>query len=43
MNERPAWMDDALFEQISDIETHDIDGAPWGIIEVVLGDRREKQ
>jgi hypothetical protein len=38
--ERPKWMNDDLFEQIKEVETHDIDGAPWGLLNTVLTDRR---
>jgi hypothetical protein len=40
VHERPKWMDDSLFERIMDTETHDIDGAPWGLLNAVIGDRR---
>jgi hypothetical protein len=39
---RPAWMDEALFQEIADIETHDIDGAPWGILNAILTDRNNR-
>lgn len=37
--ERPAWMTDERYEQICNEELHDIDGAPWGILNAVLADR----
>ena len=39
VNDRPKWMDDDLFERIKEVETHDIDGAPWGLLNAVLADR----
>ena len=41
--QRPLWMTDGAFEELRDREWHDIDGAPWGILEVVLADRRRHQ
>lgn len=38
--DRPKWMDDDLFEQIKEVETHDIDGVPWGMLNAVVADRR---
>lgn len=35
----PAWMDSARLRRLRDEEWHDIDGAPWGILNVVLTDR----
>ena len=37
--ERPQWMSDERYEQICQEELHDIDGAPWGILNAVLADR----
>jgi hypothetical protein len=37
---RPGWMSDGRYQQICDQEMHDIDGAPWGILNAVLADRR---
>jgi hypothetical protein len=33
---RPAWMSEERFRTL---EVHDIDGAPWGILNAVLDDR----
>jgi len=41
--ERPSWMSDDDFERIKEVETHDIDGAPWGILNVVLTDRGKRR
>ena len=30
---RPAWMSDERYDQLYEEELHDIDGAPWGIID----------
>jgi hypothetical protein len=38
-HERPAWMSDERFEQLCEQESHDVDGAPWGILNAVLADR----
>lgn len=38
-NKRPPWMTDDRYEQICSEELHDIDGAPWGILNAVLADR----
>ena len=40
-NERPPWMTDARYEQICNEEQHDIDGAPWGILNAILADREK--
>jgi len=37
---RPRWMSDDLYASICEHEWHDIDGAPWGILNAVLADRR---
>ena len=39
VRERPKWMTDEDFEGLLDRELHDIDGAPWGILNAVLADR----
>jgi hypothetical protein len=38
-HERPHWMSQERFEQICNEELHDIDGAPWGILNAILADR----
>ena len=38
-SERPAWMTEARYEQLCKEELHDIDDAPWGILNAVLEDR----
>lgn len=40
-HERPAWMSDERYEQLCKEELHDIDGAPWGIINALLADREK--
>jgi hypothetical protein len=40
---RPAWMSDERYEQIVNTELHNINGAPWGILNVVLEDRAKRQ
>ncbi len=37
--ERPHWMSDAEYERICREQLHDVDGAPWGILNAVLADR----
>ncbi|MBO0806843.1 MAG: hypothetical protein J2P32_00875 [Actinobacteria bacterium] len=39
VHERPRWMSEDEYARICDEEMHDIDGAPWGILNVVLADR----
>jgi hypothetical protein len=41
VHERPRWMSDAVYEQICREQRHDVDGAPWGILDVVLADRAQ--
>ena len=36
---RPAWMTDAVFEDISRAESHDFDDEPHGVVKVLLADR----
>jgi hypothetical protein len=38
-SERPKWMTDERFEEICDLELHDINGAPWGILNALIADR----
>ncbi len=40
VHQRPKWMNGDQYMRICDQELHDIDGAPWGILDVVLADRR---
>ena len=35
----PAWMTAARLQRLRDEECHDIDGAPWGILNALLADR----
>ncbi|MCA1696584.1 MAG: hypothetical protein LC749_18710 [Actinobacteria bacterium] len=37
--ERPAWMTEERLQELRDREWHDIDGAPWGILNVIIADR----
>ena len=37
--DRPRWMSDELHARICEHE-YDIDGAPWGMLNAVLSDRR---
>lgn len=39
VHQRPATMSDEQFELLRDLEWHDIDGSPWGILATVLEDR----
>jgi len=39
VTERPKWMNEDRYQQIYDKETHDIDGAPWGILNALVADR----
>ncbi|MDQ1538729.1 MAG: hypothetical protein QOE58_3122 [Actinomycetota bacterium] len=39
--ERPKWMTEQDYLGLCDRELHDIDGAPWGILNAVLADRDE--
>jgi hypothetical protein len=39
VKERPSWMTDDELERIRDVETHEVDGAPWGMLNAVLADR----
>ena len=39
VSERPNWMTEADLQGLRDRELHDIDGAPWGILNAVLADR----
>ena len=36
---RPAWMTDAVFEDINRSESHDFDDEPHGLVKVLLADR----
>jgi hypothetical protein len=40
VRDRPRWMSDDHYASICDHERHDIDGAPWGMLNAVLADRR---
>ena len=37
--ERPHWMTQERLDELRDRECHDIDGVPWGILNVILDDR----
>lgn len=39
VHERPPWMTEERFAQICEEELHDIDGGPWGLLNVLLADR----
>lgn len=39
--ERPKWMSEDDYQGLRDRELHDIDGAPWGILNAVLADREK--
>jgi hypothetical protein len=43
VDERPAWMAPEDLERLRDHEWHDIDGAPWGILNGILADRHSKE
>lgn len=38
---RPKWMSEEDYEGLLARELHDIDGAPWGILNAVLADREK--
>jgi hypothetical protein len=38
-HERPRWMSEAEFEDICREGLYDVDGPPWGLLNVVLDDR----
>jgi hypothetical protein len=40
VQERPRWMSKERYEQICNLECHDIDGAVWGILNAVVADRQ---
>lgn len=39
ITEAPSWMDVERLDDLRNREWHDIDGAPWGILNVVIADR----
>ena len=39
VTERPKWMTEEKYQDLRERELHDIDGAPWGILNAVLEDR----
>ena len=39
VSDRPKWMSDDEYERIAADETHDIDGAPWGMLNAVIDER----
>jgi hypothetical protein len=38
-HERPRWMSQQEFERICQDNLYDVDGAPWGLLNVLLDDR----
>jgi hypothetical protein len=38
-HDRPRWMRDDLYARVCECELHDIDGAPWGLLNAILADR----
>lgn len=40
--ERPKWMGDLEFDRILTTERHDIDGQPYGVLNVLLADRNRE-
>ncbi len=40
---RPTWMTDERFQGICDTELHNVEGAPWGLLQAVLEDRRKRE
>lgn len=38
---RPKWMTDERYLRLKSDEYHDIDDVPWGLLNVVLADRRK--
>lgn len=41
VQERPKWMTEERYRRLCDQEMHDIDGAPWGILNAVVADREK--
>lgn len=42
IHQRPQWMSDDEFDRISTTEHHDIDGQPFGVLNVLLADRNRE-
>jgi hypothetical protein len=42
VRDRPRWMSDDDYEGLVARELHDIDGAPWGILNALLADRERE-
>ena len=38
---RPKWMTEDRYQALRDHELHDVNGAPWGILNAVLADREK--
>ena len=36
---RPAWMSEERFAELGEVQHHDIDGRPWGILNALIADR----
>ncbi len=39
--DRPKWLTEEDYQGLRDRELHDIDGAPWGILNALLADREK--
>jgi hypothetical protein len=42
IDERPKWMTEGELDRIRELESHDTDGAPWGMLNAVLADRHQR-
>jgi hypothetical protein len=40
VDEPPSWMTPDRLERLREQEWHDIDGAPWGILNGIIADRQ---
>jgi hypothetical protein len=39
VEQRPDWMSEERYEELCAEQAHDIDGAPWGILNALIADR----
>ena len=42
VTERPPWMTDEIYQRTLDNETHDIDEAPWGMLNGLMAARHKR-
>lgn len=43
VEDRPPWMDEVRYANIVQVESHDIDDAPSGLLAVILDDRKRRK